>query len=227
MRKVELRMNEQEKYEVIKELVDHNGNKNRASKKLGISRRQIDRLIIKYKEKGKSGFVHGNRGHIPTKALDKSISEDIILLYRTKYQDFNFNHFKEYLEEEENINVSYDFIYKHLKARYTDSQGILTQVIDRDKIEVLFKSSTNINNKLEDERLMLKAENMSSMVGVIDTIASSPNIPAKVKGDQFLEYWKTQMEKDPHIRNMFDTFRKQNVNFYYCRPASLYTRFNE
>ena len=114
MRKVELRMNEQEKYEVIKELVDHNGNKNRASKKLGISRRQIDRLIIKYKEKGKSGFVHGNRGHIPTKALDKSISKDIILLYRTKYQDFNFNHFKEYLEEEENINVSYDFIYKHL-----------------------------------------------------------------------------------------------------------------
>ena len=33
MRKVELRMNEQEKYDVIKELVDHNGNKNRASKK--------------------------------------------------------------------------------------------------------------------------------------------------------------------------------------------------
>lgn len=28
MRKVELRMNEQLKYEVIKELVDHNGNKN-------------------------------------------------------------------------------------------------------------------------------------------------------------------------------------------------------
>ena len=42
MRKVELRMNEKEKYEVIKELVDHNGNKNRATKKLGISRRQID-----------------------------------------------------------------------------------------------------------------------------------------------------------------------------------------
>ena len=50
MKEVKLRMNEQEKYEVIKELVDHNGNKNRASKKLGISRRQIDRLIIKYKE---------------------------------------------------------------------------------------------------------------------------------------------------------------------------------
>ena len=62
MRKVELRMNEKEKYDVIKEQVDHNGNKNRAAKKLGISRRQVDRLIIKYKEKGKSGFIHGNRG---------------------------------------------------------------------------------------------------------------------------------------------------------------------
>ena len=98
MRKVELRMNEKEKYEVIKELVDHNGNKNRASKKLGISRRQIDRLIIKYKEKGKSAFVHGNRNRKPISTLDKSISEDIILLYKNKYYDFNFNHFKSFLK---------------------------------------------------------------------------------------------------------------------------------
>ena len=44
MRKVELRMNELEKYKVIKDLVDHNGNKNRASEKLGISVRQVNRL---------------------------------------------------------------------------------------------------------------------------------------------------------------------------------------
>ena len=57
------------------ELIDHNGNKNLAAQKLGISRRQVDPLIIIYKEKGKSGFVHGNRGHKPQKALDKSISK--------------------------------------------------------------------------------------------------------------------------------------------------------
>lgn len=121
MRKVELRMNEQEKYKVIKELVEHNGNKNRASKKLGISKRQIDRLIIKYKEKGKSSFIHGNRGHIPSKALDKSISENIILLYKNKYYDFNFNHFKKFLEMKENIFVSYKFIYNVLTK-----EGILS-----------------------------------------------------------------------------------------------------
>ena len=51
MRKVELRMNEKLKYETIKELVDYNGNKNRAVQNLGISRRPVDRLIIIYKEK--------------------------------------------------------------------------------------------------------------------------------------------------------------------------------
>ena len=124
MREVELRMNEQEKYDVIKELVDHGGNKERASLKLGISKRHVDRLIKKYKEKGKSGFVHGNRERKPISTLDKSISEDIILLYKTKYQDFNFNHFKEYLEEEENIFVSYTFIYDTLTKATKKSFGI-------------------------------------------------------------------------------------------------------
>ena len=114
MRKVELRMNELEKYKVIKDLVDHNGNKNRASKKLGLSRRQIDRLIVKYKEKGKSAFVHGNRSRKPVSTLDKSISEDIILLYKNKYQGWNFKHFYEWLMEKENFKVSYKFVYPSL-----------------------------------------------------------------------------------------------------------------
>ena len=152
MRKVELRMNEKEKYEVIKELVDHNGNKNRASKKLGISKRQIDRLIIKYKEKGKAGFVHGNRTRKPINALDNSISEDIILLYRNKYQDWNFYHFKEFLKKEENIDVSYDFIYKTLTK-----SGILSPKA-RKKTKREFKKKQLleqkiINNAMSDEQI--------------------------------------------------------------------------
>ena len=60
MRKVVLTLKEQKKYDVIKELVDHNGNKKRTALKLGITERQINRLIIKYKENGKSSFVHDN-----------------------------------------------------------------------------------------------------------------------------------------------------------------------
>lgn len=152
MRKVELRMNKKQKYEIIKELVDHNGNKNRASKKLGISRRQIDRLIIKYKEKGKAGFVHGNRTRRPINAFDNSISEDIILLYKNKYQDWNFYHFKEFLEINENIKVSYDFIYKSLTKA-----GILSPKA-RKKTKREFKKKQlleqkKINNTMPDEQI--------------------------------------------------------------------------
>ena len=128
---------------LLKKLVDHNGNKNRVAKKLGLSRRQINRLIVIYKEKGKAGFVHGNRTHKPSNALDKSISENIILLYRNKYQDWNFQHFKEFLEKEEDIHVSYDFIYKTLtkdgiispKARKQAKRNLkMKQLLEEKKI---------------------------------------------------------------------------------------------
>ena len=102
--------NEQKKYEVIKELVNHSGNKNRASKKLGIFRRQVNRLIIKYNEK--IWLCSGNRGHIPSKALDKSISENIILLYMNKYYDFNFNHFKNFKKRKGPIISNIEILIK-------------------------------------------------------------------------------------------------------------------
>lgn len=48
---------EQMKYEIIKNLVTNSGNKLNASNKLGISVRQVNRLIIRYKEEGKEGFI--------------------------------------------------------------------------------------------------------------------------------------------------------------------------
>lgn len=57
MRKVEIRAMEQMKYEIIKNLVTNSGNKLNASNKLGISVRQVNRLIIRYKEEGKEGFI--------------------------------------------------------------------------------------------------------------------------------------------------------------------------
>ncbi len=159
MRKVELNMKEKQKYKKIKDFVEHGGNKNRLALQLGLSRRQIDRLIIKYKEKGKSAFVHGNRSRTPINALDKSISEDIILLYKNKYYDFNFSHFKEYLEEEENIKVSYDFIYKTLtkagilspKARKKTKRNFAKQKLLNQKKINLAMSDEQIENIVNHE----------------------------------------------------------------------------
>ncbi len=56
MRRVNLRMKEQEKYKKIKELVEHGGNKKHVALQLDLTVRQINRLIKIYKEKGKSRF---------------------------------------------------------------------------------------------------------------------------------------------------------------------------
>ena len=69
MRKVELRMNEEYKYKVIKKLVEINGNKPRVAVMLKQSIRQINRMIAGYKKFGKEFFVHENRGRKPVNAL--------------------------------------------------------------------------------------------------------------------------------------------------------------
>ncbi len=50
-------MDEHKKYDVIKKLTDEGGNKNRAALNLGISRRQVDRLLKAYRAFGKQAFV--------------------------------------------------------------------------------------------------------------------------------------------------------------------------
>lgn len=106
MRKVVLRMNEQYKYEIIKKLVEENGNIKRAAAKLKCSVRNIYRLIILYKEKGKAGFVHGNRNRKPSCAFEDDTKQTVVDLYRTKYSDANIKHFCELLEKHEDIIVS-------------------------------------------------------------------------------------------------------------------------
>ena len=115
MRKVILRMNEQEKYDIIKNLVAKNGSKLVASTKLNCSVRHINRLIIKLKTKGKQAFIHGNRNLKPSTTINDEIKNTIINLYQSQqYNNANFNHFKELLLENKNIKVSYNFIHNLL-----------------------------------------------------------------------------------------------------------------
>lgn len=106
IRKVELRVNEQMKYEVIKELVDTNGNKHSAAVTLGCTVRTVNRLIQRYKENGKEAFVHGNRNRKPACTVPDTVRNDILCLYDRKYEGANLRHFTELLAERENIKVS-------------------------------------------------------------------------------------------------------------------------
>lgn len=118
IRKVLLTMDENQKYEIIKKVVDSNGNKKTAALRIGCSDRHLNRLIKGYKEKGKSFFVHGNRGRQPAITLPADIKQLILDLYRTKYQDCNLTHYSELLAEKENIKVSVSTISSILRKEF-------------------------------------------------------------------------------------------------------------
>lgn len=111
-------MDGQRKYEVIKKLVDENGNKDRAAMTLNITRRHINRLIRAYLKRGKAAFVHGNTGRKPATTVPDNTRAAIVELYRTKYYDANFTHFSELLESRENICVSVGTAASILEAEY-------------------------------------------------------------------------------------------------------------
>ncbi len=83
MRKVELTMNEQNKYLIIKKLVESNGNKKRAAIKLGCTIRTVDRLILKYKNQGSAAsFTATEAGPLllPSLLISKTRSSAFTLM---------------------------------------------------------------------------------------------------------------------------------------------------
>lgn len=119
IRKVNLSMNEQKKYEVIKSLADHpHPNKKRAAITLGCSVRHINRMLEGYKENGKEFFIHGNRGRKPANTIPDKTRNLVVDLYRTKYYDANFTHFAELLKKYEDINISPSAVMSILEAEY-------------------------------------------------------------------------------------------------------------
>ena len=124
IRRIDLNMNEQMKYDVIKRLVENDGNKNAAALKLQLSRRQIDRLINAYKEKGKAAFVHGNRGRKPATTTPDETRQLVLDLYRTKYYDANFVHYTELLARNEGISLSVSCVTSILEAEYVLSPRV-------------------------------------------------------------------------------------------------------
>ncbi len=107
MRKIELTMTESKKYLVIKAVCDEKKQKNRACVELALSRRQVNRLMIAYQERGKKAFVHDNRQNKPTHAMPLEIKERVIKKYQS-YRSLKPNvvHFCELLAEEDDIIYS-------------------------------------------------------------------------------------------------------------------------
>lgn len=151
LRKVELTMDEEYKYKIIKKLVETNGNKQRAAIKLDITKRHINRLINKYKKEGKAAFSHKNKGRKPSNAYSEQLKLDITQLYLSQYEGFNFRHFTEKLNDL-GISISESFIRNTF-----EENEILSPLCHR-------KTKNKINKKLKEKLRKAKSEKAKNKI---------------------------------------------------------------
>jgi len=152
MRRIELSMDEEKKYQTIKELIEQGGNKNRAARKLGCTRRSINRYINGYKAFGKNFFLHGNRNRKPAHTISASVKDTIVDLYRNKYYDATYQHFTELLHEFEGISVSEAVVRKTLMAQYLLSPQA-TKKTKKDVHKLLEEKKKNVDSPREKNKL--------------------------------------------------------------------------
>lgn len=82
---------------------------------LKLTERRVKQLKKEVKLKGASAITHGNRGKRPAHSIPKEIIEKILLLRKTyEYELSNFTHFKELLQENEGIKISYHALHRIL-----------------------------------------------------------------------------------------------------------------
>lgn len=106
MKRIILTMNEDRKYKVIKAVAESKKKKKRACIELGLSMRQINRLVKAYKEGGKAVFSHGNRSKVSKHAVPEKIKNQIIDIYLEFKIRPNVTHFTEILSEDYDIHYT-------------------------------------------------------------------------------------------------------------------------
>lgn len=216
MRKVELRMNEEKKYKVIKKLVETNENKKRAAIELDVTVRQINRMVAGYKAYGKEFFVHGNRGRQPQHTLSIELKQQIIDLYTSKYWDCNYRFFTELLAKHENINVSESVVRKVLIEEYLISPKCRRKTKRRIKKELEQKKEITTSKK-EIETIQ------SSIVAIEDAHPSQPRSPyfgEELQMDACEHLWFGNSKTSLHVS--IDDSTNQVVGAYFDHAETLY-----
>ena len=86
--------------------IERKSTQEEAALMLGLSERQVCRLVKSVKEKGDRGIIHGSRGRRSNRRIGDEVKEKVLLLYKTTYTDFGPTLATEKLLERNGIKLS-------------------------------------------------------------------------------------------------------------------------
>ena len=102
------------RYCIINKAIDKKITQKEAAKNIGISERQIRRLVKQTKENGLKGIIHKSRNKPSAKKISNEMKQKIIELKEAKYIDFKPTFFTEKLKNNEGIIISSETVRKIL-----------------------------------------------------------------------------------------------------------------
>src|ERR1700739_4242799 len=87
-----------------------------AAQSLGITGRQLRRLLVKYRAEGTAGLAHQARGKPGNRQLPQTTKDQAIELLKTKYPDFGPTCAAEKLAERDNLTINRETL-RHLMIK--------------------------------------------------------------------------------------------------------------
>ncbi|MBI4365419.1 MAG: helix-turn-helix domain-containing protein [Deltaproteobacteria bacterium] len=111
-----LTMREEQRINVMQEVLDKKITRAAAGRALGVKERQVYRMLEKVRGRGIRGLIHGNKGKESPRKIPESFWRRVVRIVRKKYLDVNDLHLQKLLEREEGIVVTRESLRKRFRA---------------------------------------------------------------------------------------------------------------
>ena len=106
MEKITLNVKEQQRVMVLNRVERRELTAAQAGELMGLSVRQVRRLVAGYRREGVGAIAHGNRGRRPPHAVSEAVRERVIALAAGRYDGANHTHLTELMAEREGLILS-------------------------------------------------------------------------------------------------------------------------
>ncbi len=103
---ITMSIKEAERILIIEKIINGEKKQKHGAKDLGISTRQIRRMVKRYKREGVKGLIHKSRGKLSNNRIDEIKERKILEIVNEKYYDFGPTFASEKLLENEQIKIS-------------------------------------------------------------------------------------------------------------------------
>ena len=103
---ITMSIKEAERILIIEKIINGEKKQKYGAKDLGISTRQIRRIVKRYKREGVKGLIHKSRGRLSNNRIDEIKERKILEIVNEKYYDFGPTFASEKLLENEQIKIS-------------------------------------------------------------------------------------------------------------------------